>query len=158
MFSCTLYLSLLNFMRFLLAYSSSLPRPSSRVALPSKVSTFPLSLVSLANFIKVFLIPLSRPLPEILNSPGSSTDPWGSPLVTGCQLKRCSSFSHPDCCLAVSSHPTAQIPCPQQTHKEEEAVTKGENALGEYSKFNHMKSPMCKKLLIAGSSDPSSSP
>ncbi|XP_053934087.1 AP-3 complex subunit sigma-2 isoform X2 [Cuculus canorus] len=44
--SKTLYLSLLNFIRFLLASSSSLSRSSCRVSIPSKVSTSLLSLVS----------------------------------------------------------------------------------------------------------------
>lgn len=82
-----------------------------------------------------------------IKSPGPSTDPWGSPLVTGCQLKRNCLLPHPGCCLSVSSHPTAQTPCPEQTHQfpQEAAVTKGENALGDHSILNHIKSPMCKK-------------
>jgi len=45
----TLHLSLLNFTKFLLALYSSLSRSSCRVALPSKVSTSPLSSVLSAN-------------------------------------------------------------------------------------------------------------
>lgn len=52
----TLHLSLLKFTRFLIAHPFSLCRSSCRVVLPSKVSNSPLSLVSLANFIRVHLI------------------------------------------------------------------------------------------------------
>lgn len=56
----TLYFSLLNLIRFYIAHSSSLPRSSCRTALAYKVLISPLSLVPLANFIRVHLNPLSR--------------------------------------------------------------------------------------------------
>lgn len=46
----TLHLSLLNFIKFLIAHSSSLYRCSCGASLLSKGSTSPLSLVSLTNF------------------------------------------------------------------------------------------------------------
>lgn len=56
----TFHLSLLNFIRFYLAHSSSLPRSSCRMAHPYSVLVPPPGLVSLANFIRVDLIPSSR--------------------------------------------------------------------------------------------------
>lgn len=61
----TIHLSLLNIIRFLLAHCFSISRSSCRVAVPSEVSTFPHSLVSLAKFIWVRLMPSSRSLMKI---------------------------------------------------------------------------------------------
>ena len=76
----TLHLSFLNFIRFLLAHSSSLSRSSCRVALPYKVSTSALSLISLENFIRVHLVPSSRSLLKLLNSVRPSINPWETPF------------------------------------------------------------------------------
>ncbi|KAK4817624.1 LOW QUALITY PROTEIN: hypothetical protein QYF61_021527, partial [Mycteria americana] len=54
--------------------------------LPSSRSTLPHNLVSSANLLRVHSIPLSRSLIKILNRTGPSTEPWGTPLVTGRQL------------------------------------------------------------------------
>ena len=51
-------------------------------SLPSCVSTAPVCLVSPANFLRVHLILLSKPLMKILNSTGPGTESSGIPLVT----------------------------------------------------------------------------
>jgi len=104
----TLYLSLLNFIRFLLAHSSSLSRSSCRVTYPSKVSSSPLSLLLLANFIRVYLILSSRSLKKILNSTGPNTNPWGTPLVTDCQFEK-ELFTTTLWVKSVSQFPTHRI-------------------------------------------------
>jgi len=87
--SCkTLHFSMLHFIRFLLAHSSSLSRSFCRVALSPTVSTSPRSLVSLANFIRVSLIPSSTSLMKILNNVGPNIDSCRTPLVTGCQFEK----------------------------------------------------------------------
>jgi len=42
--------------------------------------------MSFANLLMVHSMPPRRPLIKILNETGPSTDPWGTPLVTGHQL------------------------------------------------------------------------
>ncbi|KAK4809169.1 hypothetical protein QYF61_006427 [Mycteria americana] len=49
-----------------------------------KRSTLPPSLVSSANGLRVHSIPSSRSLIKTLNRTGPNTEPWGTPLVTGC--------------------------------------------------------------------------
>ncbi|KAK4827727.1 LOW QUALITY PROTEIN: hypothetical protein QYF61_021155 [Mycteria americana] len=58
--------------------------------LPSSRSTLPHDLVSSANLLRVNSIPSSRSLIKMLNRTGPNAEPWGTPLVTGCQLE----FSH----------------------------------------------------------------
>ncbi|KAK4829606.1 hypothetical protein QYF61_005706, partial [Mycteria americana] len=50
------------------------------------LSTLPHELVSSANLLRVHSIPSSRSLIKILNRTGPNTEPWGTPLVTSCQL------------------------------------------------------------------------
>ena len=52
----------------------------------SGVSTTPPSLVSSADLLRVHSNSSSRSLMKKLNKTGPSTDPWGTPLVTGLQL------------------------------------------------------------------------
>lgn len=87
-FSQVQILVLVELHKVLGSHSSSLSRSSCRVGLPPKVFTFPLSLVFSANFIRIHLIPSSRPLMKILNRHGPYIDPWGTPLVTGCQFEK----------------------------------------------------------------------
>ncbi|KAK4827693.1 LOW QUALITY PROTEIN: hypothetical protein QYF61_020827 [Mycteria americana] len=54
--------------------------------LPSSRLTLPHNLVSSANLLRAYLIPSSRSLIKIFNSTASNTEPWGTLLVTGCQL------------------------------------------------------------------------
>ncbi|KAK4823665.1 LOW QUALITY PROTEIN: hypothetical protein QYF61_005017 [Mycteria americana] len=54
--------------------------------LPSSRSTLPHNLVSSANLLRVHSIASSRSLIKILNRTGPSTEPWGTPLVTSCQV------------------------------------------------------------------------
>ena len=82
----TLHLPLLNLIRFLSAQLSSLSSSHWMAAQPSGVSTTPPSLVSSANLLRVHSNPSSRSLMKKLNKIGPSTDPWGSPLLTGLQL------------------------------------------------------------------------
>ena len=82
----TLHLPLLNLIRFLSAQLSSLSRSRWMAAQPSGVSTTPPSLVSSANLLMVHFNSSSRSLLKKLNKTGPSTDPWGTPLVTGLQL------------------------------------------------------------------------
>lgn len=72
-------LHLLNFIRLLLAHFSGLFRSSCRVAIPSKVPTFPLSLASSANSIRICLILSSRSLRKILDNVRSNFSLWGTP-------------------------------------------------------------------------------
>ena len=55
-------------------------------AQPAGVSTTPPSFVSSANVLRVHSNSSSRSLMKKLNKTGPSTDPWGTPLVTGLQL------------------------------------------------------------------------
>jgi len=73
-------------MRFTWAHSSSLSKSLWMAYLPSSVSAASLSLVSSQNFLRVHLVPLSTPLMKILNNIVPSTDPRGTPLVTGFHL------------------------------------------------------------------------
>jgi len=52
-------------------------------AQPSGASTTPPSFVLLANLLRVHSNSSSRSLMKKLNKTGPSTDPWGTPLVTG---------------------------------------------------------------------------
>ena len=56
-------------------------------AQPSGVSTTPPSLVSSANLLRVHSNSSSRSLMKKLNKTGPSTDPWGTPLVTGLERR-----------------------------------------------------------------------
>ncbi|KAK4828313.1 hypothetical protein QYF61_025325 [Mycteria americana] len=84
--SLTQHLALLNLTQLVLAHPSSLSRSLCRAFLPSSRSTLPHNLVSSANLLRVHLIPSPRSLIKILNRTGPDTEPWGTPLVTGCQL------------------------------------------------------------------------
>ncbi|PKU47282.1 wd repeat-containing protein hypothetical protein [Limosa lapponica baueri] len=57
-----------------------------RTFLPITRSTLLPNLVLFANLLRVYLIPLSRSLMKVLNRTGPNTEPWGTPLVTSCQL------------------------------------------------------------------------
>lgn len=70
----TWHLSLLNFMKFLLAYSSSLSRSLWMLALLPGMWTG-ISLVSSANKMRVHYVASSRPLIKLLNRTGLGTDP-----------------------------------------------------------------------------------
>ncbi|KAK4827472.1 hypothetical protein QYF61_018708 [Mycteria americana] len=50
------------------------------------LSTLPPNLVPSANLLRAHSIPSSRSSIKILNKSGPKTEPWGTPLVTGCQL------------------------------------------------------------------------
>ncbi|KAK4807110.1 hypothetical protein QYF61_018451 [Mycteria americana] len=54
-------------------------------SLPLRESTAPPNLVSLANLLNVHSTPASRSFIKALKSTGPKTEPWGTPLVTGCQ-------------------------------------------------------------------------
>ncbi|KAK4818658.1 hypothetical protein QYF61_017266 [Mycteria americana] len=69
-----------------LAHRSSLSRSLCRAFLPSGRSTLPHNLVSSENLLRVHSIPSSRSLIKMLNRTGPSTEPWGTPLVTGRQV------------------------------------------------------------------------
>lgn len=93
------------------AYSSILSSSSCRVALPPKVSTFPLSLAFSANFIRIDLIPSSRSLMKILNRHGPNIDPWGPHLSQAASLERSYLPPSPGCVWVASSPSTAQTTC-----------------------------------------------
>ncbi|KAK4827132.1 hypothetical protein QYF61_014526 [Mycteria americana] len=82
----TLHLALLNLIQLTSAHPSSLSRSLCRAFLASSRSTLPHNLVSSANLLRVHSIPSSRSLIKILNRTGPNTEPWGTPLVIGCQL------------------------------------------------------------------------
>ena len=69
-----------------LGHRSSLSRSLCSALLPSGRSTLPPSLVSSANLLRVHSIPSSRSSMKMLNRSSPSTEPWGTPLVTGHQL------------------------------------------------------------------------
>ncbi|NXV25094.1 SSF1 protein, partial [Cepphus grylle] len=71
----TSHLAWLNFRRLAGSHLSSLSRSLWMASLPSGVST--------ANVLRVHSIPPSMSPTKTLNSTGPSTDPWGTPLVTG---------------------------------------------------------------------------
>ncbi|KAK4823633.1 LOW QUALITY PROTEIN: hypothetical protein QYF61_004366 [Mycteria americana] len=54
---------------------------------PSSRPTLPPNLVSSANLLRVHSMPSSRSFIKVLNRTGPSTEPWGTPLVTGRQLE-----------------------------------------------------------------------
>ena len=103
----TLHLSLLNFIMFLVARSSSLSRSSCRVARPSEVSTSPLSLVSSTNFIRVHLVLSPRSLTKIWNGIGPNINPWATTLVTVCKLENNCLLPPSECSLSTSFPPAA---------------------------------------------------
>jgi len=80
------------------------------VAVLSKVSTSPLSLVSSANFIRVYFIPSFRSFMKILNSVVSNINPWGTSLVTGCQ------FEEELFTTTLWVHPFSQLPTHHTDH------------------------------------------
>jgi len=82
----TLHLPLLNFIRLFSTHLSSLSRSCWMAAQPSGVSATHPTFVSSANLLRVRFILSSRSLMSKLNKTGPSTDPWGTPLVTGLQL------------------------------------------------------------------------
>ncbi|KAK4826066.1 hypothetical protein QYF61_005025 [Mycteria americana] len=82
----TQHLALLNLIQVASAHRSSLSRSLCRAFLPSIRSRLLHSLLSSANLLRVHSIPSSRSLIKILNRTGTSTEPWGTPLVTGHQL------------------------------------------------------------------------
>ena len=69
-----------------IALCSNLSRSLWRAFLPLNRLTLLANLVSSANLLRVHSIPSSRSSIKILNKMGSSTNPWGTPLVTGNQL------------------------------------------------------------------------
>jgi len=81
----TLHLPLLKFIMFLCAQLCSLSRSPCMAAQRSVVSATLPSLVSSANLLRIHSVPSSRSLMK-LNKTGLTTDPWGTPLVTGLQL------------------------------------------------------------------------
>jgi len=77
---------MLNFVRFSRAHVSCLSRSLWMVSLPSVVLTAPHSLVSSANLLRVHLIPLSMLPTKMFSSTCHSTDPRGTPFITGLYL------------------------------------------------------------------------
>ena len=61
------------------------PDLSVRASLPSRESTAPLNLVSLANLFNIYLVPVFGSFIKILKSTGPKIEPWGTLLVTGRQ-------------------------------------------------------------------------
>jgi len=77
---------LLGFMMFCFDQFWSLSRfPWQAVRAPG-ASVIPSSFVSSANMLRVHSVPSSRLWKKMLNSTGSSADPWGAPLLTVLQL------------------------------------------------------------------------
>lgn len=70
------------------AHTPSPSRSSCSVTFPSKELTSLLSLVSLSNFIRIHLMPLSRSLMKVVNRFRPSIDLWKTPLVAGCQFEK----------------------------------------------------------------------
>ncbi|KAK4828032.1 hypothetical protein QYF61_022809 [Mycteria americana] len=83
---CWLISSSPNLIQLAQAHRSSLSRSLCRASLPSSRLTLLPSLLSSANLLRVHSIPLSRSLIKILKKTGPKTKPWGTPLVTSCQL------------------------------------------------------------------------
>ena len=116
----TLYLPLLNFIRFLCAQLSSLSRSRWMAAQPSGVSTTPPSFVSSANLLRVHSNSASKSLMKKLNKTGPSTDPWWTALVTGLQVDSAPltttlwvlPFSHNPIVIPLKSTPPSNIPNP----------------------------------------------
>lgn len=88
-------------MQFFFAHSSSLHRFSCSMALPSKVFTWSLSDCECSWW----------PLMKTWHSLGPNTNPWGTPLVAGCQLEK-EPFTPLWGLPVVSSPPSAQVACP----------------------------------------------
>ena len=104
--------SLLNFIRLLLAHSSSLSRSSCRVALPSEASTSLLTLISLAKFIRVHLVPSSRSLMKWYSTAFSPISiPGGPHMWQVASLKRSHLPPPSGCALSASFPPKVQTTC-----------------------------------------------
>lgn len=80
---------MLNYMRGLVVHLSSLPWFLWLEALPSSMLTTKANLVLFTNLLRLHFILLSKTLMKILNSLFLTIDPWGKPLVTGCQMDLC---------------------------------------------------------------------
>lgn len=85
----TLYLSLLNFIRFLLAHFFVLYRSLWQSALPQSILADPLG--RCANW----MVDSSRPLMRMLKRTGCRIDPCSTPLVIGQQFRVCLINRHP---------------------------------------------------------------
>lgn len=81
-----------------------------------EVSTSPLSLLSLPDFIRIHLITSSRSSLKILNTFGPYIHPWGTPCVTGCQSEN-KLFLTPLCV-----QPIKRLPHPPHSPPQEAAV------------------------------------
>ncbi|KAK4831737.1 LOW QUALITY PROTEIN: hypothetical protein QYF61_018867 [Mycteria americana] len=103
------HLLLLNFIRLVIAQLTSLSRSLCKVSLPSRESTAPPSLVSSANLLNVHLIPASTSFIKTLKSTGPKTEPWGTPLVTGCEPDVTPFTFEPD--LSASCSPNVLWTC-----------------------------------------------
>lgn len=80
---------MLNFMRGLPVHLSSLSRFLWLGALPSGVLTTKVNLVLFTNLLRLHSILSSETIMKTLNIFVLSIDPWGMPLVTGCQMDLC---------------------------------------------------------------------
>ena len=79
-------MAVLNLIRFMWAHFSSLSMSLWMAAFHSAVSDTPLSLVSLAKFVRVHLILLSRSFVKMAKNTGPKTDLCRIPLITGLHL------------------------------------------------------------------------
>jgi len=68
------------------AHLLGLSRFLRMASLLSSMSALSPSLVSSANLLRLHSIPSSRSLIKMLNRSGPSSEPWGTPLMTGRQL------------------------------------------------------------------------
>ena len=82
----TQHLVLLNFIPLASAQLLSQSRFLCRTFLPYWRLILPPTLMSSANFQRVYSILSPRSSVKILNRTGPGTDPWGVPLLTGCKL------------------------------------------------------------------------
>lgn len=81
-----LALGLVIFMRFAQAWLSSLSRSFWRASLPSSALAALLTLVSLANLLRVCSAPLPMLPTKMLNSTSPSINPWRTLFITGLHL------------------------------------------------------------------------
>lgn len=80
---------MINYMRGLPVHLSSLSAFLWLGALPSSVLTTKANLILSTNLLRLNFILSSKTLIKSLNSLVLSIDPWGMPLVTGCQMDLC---------------------------------------------------------------------
>lgn len=108
------HLAKLNPMIFPWAHSSSLSRSLWVASHPSGMSAVSHSLVSTADLLRMYSIPLSMSLMETFNRTGPSTDPWGTPLVTHIHQDVESLITlHYSCILSYPSVGTQTLICCQ---------------------------------------------